>query len=94
MADHFEAKGVPLYAVLHETRGAVPFSKYFKGDLLFDKEKIFFGPEERRTLFMGMLRVGVWSNILRANKKNIEGNLKGDGSLLGGIFIFFNFKFL
>lgn len=34
-------------------------------------------------LLTGMLRWSVWSNIRRASNKGVEGNLKGDGSLLG-----------
>lgn len=80
---HFEAKRVPLYAVLHEELGAEEFRKFFDGELFLDVERRFYGPEERRMLVTGMLRWSVWSNLMRASNKGVEGNLKGDGSLLG-----------
>lgn len=32
----------------------------------------------------GFIRPSVWSAIFRAKGKNIEGNMKGEGRLLGG----------
>ena len=40
-------------------------------------------------LLLGFMRVGVWTSIFRAKKKNIDGNLKGDGTLLGGKNLYF-----
>uniref|UniRef100_A0A0P4WQW8 Peroxiredoxin-like 2A n=1 Tax=Scylla olivacea TaxID=85551 RepID=A0A0P4WQW8_SCYOL len=76
-----------MYALLHEELGAAEFAPYFKGDLLLDVEKRFFGPEERRMMVTGMLRWSVWQNMRRATSKGVEGNLKGDGSLLGSVFL-------
>jgi len=87
LADSFEAKGVPMYAVLHEQLGHKSFAPYFPGSLLLDEEKRFYGPKERRTLIMGLLRYGVWQSGARAKSKGIEGNLKGDGTLLGGVYL-------
>lgn len=83
----FDAKNVPLYAVLHEELGAKEFRDFFKGDLFLDIERRFYGPQERRMLLTGMLRWSVWMNIMRANKKGVEGNLNGDGTLLGSVFL-------
>lgn len=83
----FEAKNVALYGLLHEELGAKEFTKFLDGELFLDKEKRFYGPEERRMLLTGMLRWSVWNNIMRANKKGVEGNLKGDGTLLGSVFL-------
>ncbi|KAK4320144.1 hypothetical protein Pmani_008979 [Petrolisthes manimaculis] len=83
-----EAKKVPLYAVLHENFGVEEFRPFLPGgEVLLDEEKKFFGPEERRMLLTGMLRWSVWSNIRRANNKGVDGNLKGDGTLLGSVFL-------
>ena len=81
---------MPMYALLHEELGAAEFSQYFKGDLLLDVEKRFYGPEERRMLLTGMLRWSVWQNLRRASNKGVDGNLKGDGSLLGSKYIAFS----
>lgn len=87
LKEHFEAKRVPLYAVLHEELGAEEFRNFFDGELFLDMERRFYGPEERRMLLTGMLRWSVWSNLRRASNKGVEGNLKGDGSLLGSVFL-------
>ncbi|XP_069977491.1 peroxiredoxin-like 2A [Penaeus vannamei] len=83
LKSQFEAKNVALYGLLHEELGAKEFTKFLDGELFLDQEKRFYGPEERRMLLTGMLRWSVWNNIMRANKKGVEGNLKGDGTLLG-----------
>ncbi|CAL4123055.1 unnamed protein product [Meganyctiphanes norvegica] len=87
LAASFEAKGVPMYAILHEQLGHKEFAPFFTGDLFLDEEKRFYGPKERRTLIMGLLRFSVWQNGARVKSKGIEGNLKGDGSLLGGVYL-------
>ncbi|MPC39215.1 Redox-regulatory protein FAM213A [Portunus trituberculatus] len=74
-----------MYALLHEELGAAEFAPYFKGDLLLDKEKRFYGPV--LPVVTGMLRWSVWQNIRRATSKGVEGNLKGDGTLLGSVFL-------
>lgn len=35
----------------------------------------------------GFFRINVWRNFYRAWKKGYSGNLKGDGTLLGGVFV-------
>ena len=37
-------------------------------------------------LISGFLRASVWSNIVRNWKKGVDGNLEGEGRLLGGRF--------
>ena len=40
------------------------------------------------TLYLsGLLRPSVWKSEFRARGKGIEGNLKGEGRLLGGVFV-------
>lgn len=36
---------------------------------------------------IGFFRVEHWLNIKRTSEKGIQGNLKGDGTLLGGVFV-------
>lgn len=79
--------GVPLLAVLHETLGADEFKEFFSGPLYLDTEKHFFGPKERRMLVLGFLRLETWLNIYKSKQKGTPGNLKGDGTLLGGVFV-------
>ena len=75
---------MPLIAILHEEHGYEDFSPFFKGLLYFDPTKCFFGPVERRLLMLGFLRLQTWIIIFKAEAK---GNLKGDGTLLGGVFV-------
>ncbi|XP_023220306.1 redox-regulatory protein FAM213A-like isoform X2 [Centruroides sculpturatus] len=79
--------GIPLYAVVHEELGVKKFQPYFKGEVFLDINRIFYGPKERRTLLLGLLRISVWQNAYRTWKNGYKGNLKGDGSLLGGVFV-------
>ncbi|KAL7633605.1 UNVERIFIED_CONTAM: hypothetical protein RMT77_016138 [Armadillidium vulgare] len=80
-------KKIPLYGILHEKEGAEQFKEFFKGDLYYDPEKRFFGPEERRMSLTGLLRATVWKNVFDAKKGGFSGNLKGDGTLLGGVYL-------
>ncbi|OBS72076.1 hypothetical protein A6R68_13350, partial [Neotoma lepida] len=64
--------GVPLYAVVKEQVGS---------------EKKFYGPERRKMMFMGLIRLGVWYNSFRAWNGGFSGNLEGEGFILGGVFV-------
>lgn len=73
--------------MLHETLGSKEFVEFFKGDLYLDEEKRFYGPKERRMMLMGFMRFSVYKQIFATKAKNVEGNLKGDGTLLGSVFV-------
>jgi len=83
LTDH----GVPLYAVVHEELGVKEFQPYFKGEVFLDKERKFYGPVERTMLLSGLFRWSVVSTMLRNRKTGIEGNLKGEGRILGCVFV-------
>jgi len=88
LKSEFSQSDVPLVAVLHETLGAEEFkSSYFTGPLYLDVDKTFFGPKERRMGLWGFLRWDVWMNVIKSVKTGNEGNLKGDGTLLGGVYV-------
>ncbi|XP_076440496.1 peroxiredoxin-like 2A [Babylonia areolata] len=81
-------RNVPLYAVVHETLGVEEFSPYLGADGIYlDKERKFYGPQERWMFLSGFLRATVWSNIRRNRNKGVDGNLDGEGRLLGGVFV-------
>lgn len=82
-----DASGVPLYAVAHEALGVADFQPFFKGEIYLDKERRFYGPVERRMMWSGLLRWSVISNILRTRDLGVEGNLKGEGRILGSVFV-------
>ncbi|KAM6156919.1 peroxiredoxin-like 2A [Erethizon dorsatum] len=81
--------GVPLYAVVKEQVGTEvkDFQPYFKGEIFLDAQKKFYGPQRRKLLFMGFMRLGVWCNFFRAWSGGFSGNLKGEGVILGGVFV-------
>ena len=79
--------GVPLVGLLHEKLGAEEFQHYLSAPLYLDNQKTFFGPHERRLGMLGFLRVDVWMNVIKSIKGGTEGNLSGDGTLLGGVYV-------
>lgn len=38
-------------------------------------------------LFIGFLRVSVWKSFFRVKGKGVEGNMVGEGRILGGVFV-------
>ncbi|MEE6488686.1 hypothetical protein FKM82_015319 [Ascaphus truei] len=81
--------GVPLYAVVKEKIGTEveDFQPYFKGEIYLDEKKRFYGPQRRKMMLMGFLRLGVIQNFRRAWKSGYTGNLEGEGVILGGVFV-------
>jgi len=83
---------VPLTAVLHEPASAwsvAEFRKYFqKGEVYLDARRAFFGPEEKRLgVFKGLLKLSSWWYLYQAQKAGAVGDAKGDGTLLGGVYV-------
>jgi len=62
--------------------------------VFLDRQRRFYGPDERWMGWSGFLRWGVWANIYRSNRAGFEGNLKGEGRLLGGLFVIGNDRVL
>jgi len=84
---------IPLYAVVHEVldNEVDEFKKYFDGEVFLDGERKFYGPRERwQGVISGLVKPTVWGNIRRARRGNYEGNMKGEGRLLGGVFVIGN----
>uniref|UniRef100_A0A8R1DY18 Peroxiredoxin-like 2A n=1 Tax=Caenorhabditis japonica TaxID=281687 RepID=A0A8R1DY18_CAEJA len=81
--------GIAMAAVVHETRGANKFKSWFtEGDVYLDTERHFYGPNERwLPIWMGFLRWGTYSNVYKAKRANVGGNLAGEGRLLGGVYL-------
>ncbi|KAH9494920.1 Peroxiredoxin-like 2A [Bulinus truncatus] len=82
-----EAHSIPLYAVVHENLGVAEFQPFFSGEIFLDKDRRFYGPVERTMLFSGLLRVNVIRKILETKNRGIEGNMQGEGRILGGVFV-------
>ena len=85
---YVDRRGVPLIAVLHEKLGSEEFQQFFSGPLYYDQDKTFFGGEHQRRLgLLGFLRLDVWLNIYKSVQAGTDGNMKGDGTLLGGVYV-------
>jgi len=82
-----DARGFNLYAVVHQRLGHKEFQPYLKGEIYLDKERRFYGPKERWMFLSGFIRPSIWMSFFRANKKGFEGNMAGEGRLLGGVFV-------
>ena len=78
---------IPLIAILHEELGHEDFKPFFKGSVFYDPAKVFFGPIERRLFMLGFLRIQTYISAYQAHNSGTSGNLKGDGTLLGGVFV-------
>jgi len=78
---------IPLLAVLHEQLGAEEFKNYFSGPLYLDVEKTFYGPKLRKMLLLGFLRFDTYVNLIRSKRLGTQGNLEGDGTILGAVYV-------
>ncbi|CAF98685.1 unnamed protein product [Tetraodon nigroviridis] len=80
---------VPLFAVVKENLGKELdcFKKFFSGKVYVDQKQSFYGPRKRWMFLSMFLRIGVWRNLWRAYRRGFRGNLKGEGLVLGGVFV-------
>uniref|UniRef100_A0A674N1W2 Peroxiredoxin-like 2A n=1 Tax=Takifugu rubripes TaxID=31033 RepID=A0A674N1W2_TAKRU len=80
---------VPLFAVVKENLGKELdcFKKFFSGKVYVDQKRNFYGPQERWMCLSMFLRVGVWRNLWRAYRRGFGGTLRGEGLVLGGVFV-------
>lgn len=74
---------------MHETFGAEAFRKYLTGgDLFFDTDRSLFSAMGDRWMGLGvLLRPSTYVNAIRGWWKGFSGNLKGEGRLLGGVWV-------
>jgi hypothetical protein len=87
LQSQFDAHGFNLIGIVHEEPGVDKFRPFFNGPIYLDSERRFYGPKERWMFLSGFIRPSVWSSIFRARGKGVEGNMKGEGRLLGGLFV-------
>uniref|UniRef100_A0A672RN88 Peroxiredoxin-like 2A n=1 Tax=Sinocyclocheilus grahami TaxID=75366 RepID=A0A672RN88_SINGR len=81
--------GVPLYAVVKENVGTEiqDFRPHFAGEIFLDEKQAFYGPQQRKMGGLGFIRLGVWQNFIRAWRSGYQGNVNGEGFILGGVFV-------
>ncbi|KAI5606695.1 selenoprotein U 1a, partial [Silurus asotus] len=79
--------GVPLYAVVKENIGTEihNFRLYFSGEIFLDEKQSFY--QQRKMTYSGFTRFTMWRNILRVWRKGYQGNIKGEGFILGGLYV-------
>lgn len=89
LTPELEERGVPLVAVVKENIGSEieDFRPHFAGDIYIDEQKHFYGPLQRRMGGLGFIRLGVWQNFIRAWRSGYQGNMNGEGFILGGVFV-------
>uniref|UniRef100_A0A3B4YCF4 Peroxiredoxin-like 2A n=1 Tax=Seriola lalandi dorsalis TaxID=1841481 RepID=A0A3B4YCF4_SERLL len=80
---------VPLFAVVKENLGKELdcFKKFFSGKVYVDQQRNFYGPQERWMFLSMLLRIGVWRNLWRSYRRGFRGNVRGEGLVLGGVFV-------
>uniref|UniRef100_A0A8C1V311 Peroxiredoxin-like 2A n=1 Tax=Cyprinus carpio TaxID=7962 RepID=A0A8C1V311_CYPCA len=81
--------GVSLYAVVKENVGSEiqDFRPHFAGEIFLDEKQAFYGPQQRKMGGLGFIRLGVWQNFIRAWRSGYQGNVNGEGFILGGVFV-------
>lgn len=57
------------------------------GVLFVRTQQAFYGPQQRKMGGLGFIRLGVWQNFIRAWKSGYQGNMNGEGFILGGVFV-------
>ncbi|KAF4106238.1 hypothetical protein G5714_012228 [Onychostoma macrolepis] len=89
IAPQLEERGVALVAVVKENMASEiqDFRAYFNGEIFLDQQRGFYGPQERWMGVSGILRAGVWMNGWRAYQSGYWGNVRGEGFVLGAVYV-------
>lgn len=87
LVEEMDARGIRLHAVVHEVLGAEEFKSFIKGDVYLDPEKHFYGPQERWMNIPGIFNFETLASIIKEIRKGTPGNSKGEGRLLGAVFV-------
>lgn len=82
-----DQRGVNLVGIVHEKKGVKEFQPYLNSPIYLDEERKFYGPEQRWMFLSGFLRLSVWRSFSRARSRGVQGNLDGEGRILGGVFV-------
>nr|CAG8450821.1 11876_t:CDS:2 [Entrophospora candida]CAG8528960.1 2024_t:CDS:2 [Entrophospora candida] len=86
--------GLRMVAIVHENldNEVEEFNNgFWKGEVYLDEKKAFYtalgGGEIRYGGYMSIFKPSVWMNIGRNWKTGVQGNYKGEGRILGGLYI-------
>uniref|UniRef100_A0AC35UC64 RING-type E3 ubiquitin transferase n=1 Tax=Rhabditophanes sp. KR3021 TaxID=114890 RepID=A0AC35UC64_9BILA len=81
-------KGVKLIAVVHEYAGVDQLREFFDGQIYYDQAKRFYGPKQRvMPLYIGFFRPMLWKRYFASRSVGVNGNLEGEGQILGSTFL-------
>lgn len=97
LKDHLDARGIRLIGIAGEHLGREEFlAKYWKGELYFDLgKKTWFpaihGGSKYTSIMSGIMSALSGGAVAKAWKrvqaKGVDGNLKGEGTILGGVWV-------
>ncbi|KAK2876007.1 hypothetical protein Q8A67_020103 [Cirrhinus molitorella] len=84
-----DKRGVSLFAVVKENIGSEidDFRAYFNGEIFLDQQMCFYGVKRRTMRSLGFARFGVWRNLLQVWRRGYHGNRRGEGFVLGGLYV-------
>ncbi|TRZ04478.1 hypothetical protein DNTS_027548, partial [Danionella cerebrum] len=89
LRSQFDECGVPLFAVVKENIESEiqNFRFFFSGDIFLDQKMCFFSLRRRAILSLAFARISVWKNLIQVWRRGFYGNWKGEGLVLGGLFV-------
>lgn len=97
LKDQLDARGIRLIGIAGEHLGREEFlAKFWKGELYFDLGKKTWFPAIHGGSKFSSTMSGIFSALSggavakawkRAQGKGVEGNLKGEGTVLGGVWV-------
>lgn len=93
--DQLKSKGIGLAAVVHEELGVDEFRNEFwpTEPIYLNSDRSMFAAinDDRKVhkqgLLSGLFSSDMWRRIRQAKDAGVEGNLKGEGRILGGILL-------
>ena len=93
--EKLKEKGVEMAAIVHEELGVEEFrSGFWSSDPIYlNKDLSFFAAinndckVKKQSILSGLFSSDMWRRIRQAKDAGVEGNLKGEGSILGGILL-------
>lgn len=81
-----------MVAVVKEEKGVDEFRNYWPLPIYLDSSRAFYkdlhGGKENKASMFSLLGSGPRKNIARASAKGFEGNLSGEGFVLGGVGLY------
>ena len=81
-----------MVAVVKEELGVEEFKAYWPLEIYLDKSRGFYADlhngKENSASFFSLFKSGPRNNMSRASGKGFQGNMKGEGFVLGGLGIY------